>query len=75
VQQYWDHVDQSLAEMTGSLGFWQRQRAKFTPRSLLADAKRRFAQRRRTPAAARIRTVDSQAGRPEKGGSSTWRQD
>ena len=75
VQQYWDQVDQSLADMRGSLGFWQRQRAKYTPRSLVADAKRRLARRGRTPAAARIRTVDSQAGRPEQGGSSTWQQD
>ncbi|MGW6174968.1 transglutaminase family protein [Arthrobacter sp. NPDC055138] len=75
VQQYWDRVDQSLAEMKGSLGFWQRQRAKYSPRSLVADARRRLAQRGRAPAAARIRTVDSQAGRSEQGGSSTWQQD
>ncbi|MGG5172057.1 transglutaminaseTgpA domain-containing protein [Pseudarthrobacter sp. J1738] len=39
VSGYWSHVDQSIKEMTGELGFWQRQRAKFSPRSLLADAR------------------------------------
>ncbi|WP_269939442.1 transglutaminaseTgpA domain-containing protein [Arthrobacter sp. HY1533] len=36
---YWQHVEHSVTGMTGSVGFWKRQRAKFSPRSLLADAK------------------------------------
>jgi hypothetical protein len=39
VREYWDVVDGSLKEMTGTLGFWQRQRARFSPRSLLAEAR------------------------------------
>ncbi len=41
VATYWQNVDHSLKGMTGSVGFWKRQRAKFSPRSLLADAKAR----------------------------------
>ncbi|HSL35898.1 MAG TPA: transglutaminase domain-containing protein, partial [Arthrobacter sp.] len=39
VRQYWETVDGSLKEMTGTLGFWGRQRARFSPRSLLADGR------------------------------------
>jgi hypothetical protein len=38
---YWQNVDLSVNGMTGSVGFWKRQRAKFSPRSLLVDAKAR----------------------------------
>ncbi|MEV8143257.1 transglutaminaseTgpA domain-containing protein [Specibacter sp. NPDC078709] len=41
VATYWQHVDHSVQGMSGSVGFWKRQRAKFSPRSLLADAKAR----------------------------------
>ncbi|WP_258067222.1 transglutaminase domain-containing protein [Arthrobacter sp. GMC3] len=41
VATYWQQVDHSLADMSGSVGFWKRQRAKFSPRSLLVDAKAR----------------------------------
>ena len=36
---YSEIVDGSLKEMTGTLGFWGRQRARFSPRSLLADGR------------------------------------
>ena len=39
VREYWDIVDGSLKELTGTLGFWGRQRARFSPRSLLADGR------------------------------------
>ena len=39
VRQYWEIVDGSLKEMTGTLGFCGRQRARFSPRSLLADGR------------------------------------
>jgi len=39
VREYWTVVDGSLKEMTSSMGFWRRQQARFSPRSLLADAR------------------------------------
>lgn len=39
VREYWTIVDGSLKDMTGALGFWRRQQARFSPRSLLADAR------------------------------------
>ena len=41
VASYWENVDQSVKGMGDSVGFWKRQRAKFSPRSLLADMKAR----------------------------------
>jgi len=45
VREYWDVVDGSLKEMTGTLGFWRRQQARFSPRSLLAEARTALAAR------------------------------
>ncbi|HEY3574939.1 MAG TPA: transglutaminase domain-containing protein [Arthrobacter sp.] len=45
VLEYWDVVDGSLKEMTGTLGFWRRQQARFSPRSLLAEARTGLAAR------------------------------
>ncbi|MDQ0757086.1 transglutaminase family protein [Arthrobacter sp. B3I4] len=39
VRQYWEIVDGSVKEMTGTLGFWRRQQARFSPRSLLAEGR------------------------------------
>jgi hypothetical protein len=39
VREYWTIVDGSLKEMTSTMGFWRRQQARFSPRSLLADAR------------------------------------
>jgi len=39
VREYWTIVDGSLQEITGTVGFWRRQRARFSPRSLLADGR------------------------------------
>jgi hypothetical protein len=39
VQEYWTIVDGSLKEMTATVGFWRRQQARFSPRSLLADGR------------------------------------
>ncbi|TSE16442.1 transglutaminase domain-containing protein [Arthrobacter sp. KBS0703] len=39
VREYWEIVDGSLKEITGTVGFWRRQQARFSPRSLLADAR------------------------------------
>ena len=53
VREYWTIVDSSLKEMTSTAGFWQRQQARFSPRSLLADARTALA--RRSPLAQRGR--------------------
>ncbi|MEQ4565023.1 transglutaminase-like domain-containing protein [Paenarthrobacter sp. CAP02] len=45
VKEYWKIVDSSLTDITGSVGFWKRQQARFSPRSLLSDG--RAALRRR----------------------------
>ncbi|MDQ0617658.1 transglutaminase family protein [Arthrobacter globiformis] len=45
VREYWNVVDGSLKEMTGTVGFWRRQRARFSPRSLLAEARTALAAR------------------------------
>ncbi|WP_237762614.1 transglutaminase family protein [Arthrobacter sp. ERGS1:01] len=37
VATYWRHVEKSVDGMRGSVGFWKRQRARFSPRSLLQD--------------------------------------
>ncbi|MFB9166249.1 transglutaminase domain-containing protein [Arthrobacter psychrochitiniphilus] len=50
VATYWQNVEHSAQGMTGSVGFWKRQRAKFSPRSLLADARLRAQERARTKA-------------------------
>ncbi|HEY9358602.1 MAG TPA: transglutaminase domain-containing protein, partial [Arthrobacter sp.] len=39
VREYWTIVDGSLKEMTATVGFWRRQQARFSPRSLLADGR------------------------------------
>ena len=44
-RQYWEVVDGSLKEMTETVGFWRRQRARFSPRSLLAEARAALAAR------------------------------
>lgn len=41
VRDYWRDVRSSLDGMAGSVGFWKRQRARFSPRSLLRDARSR----------------------------------
>ncbi|MGA8789730.1 MAG: transglutaminase domain-containing protein, partial [Paenarthrobacter sp.] len=48
VKHYWEIVDSSLTDITGSVGFWKRQQARFSPRSLLSDG--RAALRRRNQA-------------------------
>ncbi|MFC8302224.1 transglutaminase family protein [Specibacter sp. NPDC057265] len=47
VELYWKHVDRSVTGMGESVGFWKRQRARFSPRSLLADAKARAGKQKR----------------------------
>ncbi|MDJ0319705.1 transglutaminase domain-containing protein [Pseudarthrobacter sp. PS3-L1] len=64
VAEYWTLVDGSLREMSGTMGFWRRQRAKFSPRSLLADSRSALAARRRAKADAAASTpAGSQAAR------------
>ena len=41
VEAYWKHVDEHLGRMSGSVGFWRRQRARYSPKSLLLDARMR----------------------------------
>ncbi|MET1033640.1 MAG: transglutaminaseTgpA domain-containing protein [Arthrobacter sp.] len=63
VADYWNLVDEQLAGMRSSVGFWKRQRARFSPRSLFHDAAAGRRARRLTRPADRIRTVDA----PKKG--------
>lgn len=58
VATYWQHVEHSVQGMSGSVGFWKRQRAKFSPRSLLADAKARA----QSKALSREQSKDSPGG-------------
>ncbi|MCA4133666.1 transglutaminase family protein [Arthrobacter sp. M4] len=39
VRAYWEVVDASLKDMTGSVGFWKQQQARFSPRSLVAEGR------------------------------------
>ncbi|EMY34337.1 transglutaminase domain-containing protein [Arthrobacter crystallopoietes BAB-32] len=82
VRQYWELVDKSLDEMAAGAGFWKRQRAKYSLRSLLADARSRLAQRQQGSAGtARVRggkshrKVESPVREQREGVDGTWRQD
>jgi hypothetical protein len=46
VEAYWADVDRSISSMREGLGFWQRQRTRFSPRSLLIEARLVLAARR-----------------------------
>ncbi|GAA2200488.1 transglutaminaseTgpA domain-containing protein [Sinomonas flava] len=46
IEAYWADVDGSLERMRGSVGFWRRQRARYSPRSLVAEASVFLAARR-----------------------------
>lgn len=46
VRRYWDHVHTSLDDMHGSVGFWKRQRARYSPRSLFHDARAAMTRKR-----------------------------
>lgn len=56
VADYWQHVDEHLAGMGSSVGFWGRLRGKYSPRSLVLDASTRISARR-TPGAGRRAAV------------------
>jgi len=49
VKEYWEIVDSSLEDITGSVGFWKRQQARFSPRSLLSDGRAALRRREQTP--------------------------
>ncbi|WLQ08343.1 transglutaminase-like domain-containing protein [Arthrobacter oryzae] len=77
IRTYWADVDSSLKQMTGSVGFWRRQRAKYSLRSLaegglglqlrtLADSLRNRAGGTRGKAAEP--PEDSRAGSEARGG-------
>lgn len=78
---YWNDVDSSLAELRNSVGWWQRQRARFSPRSLLLDARSRLARRGASPLAkpaGYLRRVESSArrtGTPKAAGTRENRMD
>jgi hypothetical protein len=67
VRQYWQIVDGSLKEMTGTLGFWGRQRARFSPRSLLADGRSALQLRKLRPSTAGRKRPATPAGTVETG--------
>lgn len=63
VTDYWHHVDEHLAGMSSSVGFWGRLRGKYSPRSLVLDARSRIAARRtpggeRRAAVRRVETIE-----------------
>ncbi|GAA1345151.1 transglutaminaseTgpA domain-containing protein [Arthrobacter roseus] len=65
VQEFWQHVESSLDEMSGTVGFWKRQRARYSPRSLFQDARNRTVRGRRpTSARRRDRSARGDAGKP-----------
>jgi transglutaminase-like putative cysteine protease len=49
IEAYWADVDGSLERMHGSVGFWRRQRARYSPRSLVLQAREALAARRSGP--------------------------
>ncbi|WP_240793205.1 transglutaminaseTgpA domain-containing protein [Arthrobacter crystallopoietes] len=83
VREYWDMVEKSLDEIGSSVGFWKRQRARFSPRSLVAEARFRLSQklgrgvsgRSFGPAESTNRKVESPTEEQHKGVSHTWQQD
>lgn len=48
VEEYWNDVESSLADMRGSVGWFRRQRARYSPRSLIREARSRVGQRSTT---------------------------
>jgi hypothetical protein len=82
VRQYWETVDKSLQEMAAGAGFWKRQRARYSLRSLLADVRSRMGRRRAAaPGMLRAgggeppRKVESPGRQQHEGVDGTWRQD
>jgi len=69
VEQYWQHVDASVKGMFGSVGFWKRQRAKFSVRSLLVDARAKAARPSAAKAGQATLGQGPAAGGPVTGGS------
>ena len=45
VEEYWSSVESSLEDMRGSVGWFRRQRARFSPRSLIREARSRMGPR------------------------------
>ncbi|WP_309123913.1 transglutaminaseTgpA domain-containing protein [Arthrobacter sp.] len=45
VEEYWKDVESSLEDMRGSVGWFRRQRARYSPRSLVREARSRVGQR------------------------------
>lgn len=61
VADYWNMVDEQLAGMSSSVGFWGRMRGKYSPRSLVLDATARVNARRAQGGSGQqdIRTVET----------------
>lgn len=81
VADYWERVDENIAGIRGSVGGWRRLRAKFSPRSLVLEARARRRQRRRLRRQQRVarraaaarrrsgeRTADRQSRTARRGG-------
>ena len=58
VQAYWSDVEKLRAQLAGSVGFWQRQRARYSLRSLRADRRADRAAGRRPGGSAADRAAD-----------------
>ncbi len=67
VKEYWTIVDGSLKEMTATVGFWRRQRARFSPRSLLADGRAALKLRSTGLGLVSLRRPGAVAGKPADG--------
>jgi hypothetical protein len=68
VKQYWNIVDSSLKDMAGSVGFWRRQQARFSPRSLLAEGRNALRLHRSRSEAAKNGTAANGTGTNGTGG-------
>lgn len=67
VEDYWRSVDASLGELRGSVGYWKRQRARYSPRSLRRERRLRADARRRDAKGADGPPTSSAAGRRAEG--------
>jgi hypothetical protein len=67
VEDYWRSVDASLGDLRGSVGYWKRQRARYSPRSLRRERRLRADARRRDAKGADGPPTSSAAGRRAEG--------
>lgn len=72
VGEYWSAVESSLDDMRGSVGWFRRQRARFSPRSLIRETRSRAG--RRTPQRSKTEGTGSGSGSGTGAGSGPVRR-